>query len=68
MATTSEHRSLNCDVTDELLVTVADKLCPHRLQTFATTLIGLSVDEYQEILKDVGDDPGKQGIEVSFKY
>ena len=52
-------------VTDELLVTVADKLCPQHLQNFATTVIGLSADEYEGILKDTEDDAGKQGIEVS---
>ena len=59
---------MNSGVTDELLVTVADKLYPQHLQNFATTLIGLRVDEHEEILKDAEDDPGKQGIEVSFKY
>ena len=53
------------DVTDELLVTVGDKLYPQHLQSFATTLIGLSVDEYERILKDAEDDPAKQGIQAS---
>ena len=57
---------MNSGVTDELLVTIADKLCPQHLQNFSTTLIGLSVDEYNDILKDAEDDTGKQCIGVSF--
>ena len=68
MATTTEHLSVNCGVTDELLVTVADKLCPQHLQIFATTLIGLDAAEYNDILRDAEDDPGKQGIKVSYIY
>ena len=68
MATSTEHLSVNSAVTDELLVTVADKLYPQHLQIFATTLIGLDADEYNDILRDAEDDPGKQGIEVSYKY
>ena len=67
MAATTVHLSvISSGVTDELLVTVADKLHPQHLQSFATTLIGLTAAEYSDIVKDPGDDPRKQAIEVSF--
>ena len=66
MAANMEHRSVNSGVTDELLVTIADKFHTQHLQNFAITLIGLSVDEYNDILKDAEDDTGKQCIGVSF--
>ena len=65
MAATSENFSVNSGVTDELLVTVAGKLCSQHLQSFATTLIGLDATEYNDILKDAEDDPGKQCVKVS---
>ena len=65
MSANKEHGSVNSGVTDELLVTIADKFHTQHLQNFATTLIGLDAAEYDEILKDAGDDPAKQGIQAS---
>ena len=66
MATNREHPSLSSAVTEELLVTVAEKLYAQHLQEFASTLVGLDAAEYNEILKEAGDDAGKQCIAVSF--
>ena len=65
MAESGERPSVNSSVTEELLVTVADKLYHQHLQSFATTLMGLDVAEYNHIVKEAGEDPGKQSIRVS---
>ena len=67
MAANTEHPSVNNPEMEELLVTVADKLYHQHLQSFATTLIGLEAAEYNDIVKEEGEDEGKQCIRVSFK-
>ena len=68
MAEGGEHPSVNSPVTENLLVTVADKLYSQHLQNFATTLIGLEAAEYNDIVKEAGDDPGKQCLEVGILF
>ena len=68
MAEGGEHPSVNSPVTEELLVTVAEKLFHQHLRNFATTLVGLDAAEYNDIVKDPVDNAGKQCLEVSFSF